>query len=71
MIDFSEENLLPKPKAILDTIIEQKMVTFDFIHRNFITTPSSTLHYHLKQLTQKGFIRKIGSTRGALYAPAT
>lgn len=62
-----EDNLLPRRHELLIIIREHKMVSYDFLHRRFIKIPKSTLHYDLKQLQNKGFIKKVGSTRGALY----
>jgi len=71
MNSFSDKNLLPKRQAILDIIRDHQMVSLNFIQRRFITTPARTLRYHLQELTKQGFIKKLGSTRGALYSPTT
>ncbi len=65
-----EETLLPKRKEILNTIREHKQVSFDFIHRRFLSVSPSTLRYDLRQLTKQNLIKKLGVTRGALYSPA-
>jgi len=62
-----EDSLLPRRREILEIIQDHKMVSFDFIKRRFLKIPDSTLHYDLKRLLEKGFVRKIGSTRGVLY----
>lgn len=62
--------LLPRRLAIYQTIQEQKMISADYLYRNFAGTPASTIRYDLKQLQNAGLIKKLGSTRGALYQPA-
>ena len=63
------DQLLPRRQEIYHIIKDHHMVTFDFIHRRFAQIPRSTLHYDLSQLRNQSLIKKIGSTRGALYAP--
>ena len=60
--------LLPRRAELLDIIKDHKTVTFDFLTRRFRAIPTSTLHYDLIQLIKKGYIIKLGSTRGTLYA---
>lgn len=62
------DTLLPRRQEIFAIIQDHKMVSFNFIKRRFQKVPESSLHYDLKMLTNKGFIKKLGSTRGALYA---
>lgn len=62
-----EDFLLPRRKEILLIIKEQKMVSLDQIQRRFLKVPARTLRYDLQQLEKEGFVRKIGTTRGALY----
>lgn len=64
-----EDALLPRRREILLIIRDHKQVSFDFIKRRFVGTPSSTLHYELQQLMKAKLIRKLGITRGALYVP--
>lgn len=61
------ERLLPRRRAILETIREQKMLSADYLYRNFASTPASTIRYELNQLQKQGLIKKLGTTRGALY----
>lgn len=63
-----EDTLLPRRQEILAIIREHEYVSFDFIKRRFVRVPESSLHFDLKILMQKGFIKKIGTTRGALYS---
>ena len=61
-------NLTPRRQEILNIIKDHQIISFDFIKRRFISIPNSTLHYDLSQLTKKNLIKKLGSTRGALYS---
>lgn len=63
-----ESHLLPRRKAILETIREQHMVSADYLYRNFAGTPASTLRNDLLHLQKLGLILKLGNTRGALYS---
>lgn len=67
---YNEDQLLPRRKEILETIKDHKLVSFDFLRRRFMRIAPSSLHYDLRQLAKKGFIRKLGVTRGVVYAPA-
>lgn len=62
-----KDSLLPRRQEIFAIILDHKMVSFGFIKRRFLKIPDSSLHYDLKKLLEKDFIRKIGSTRGVLY----
>lgn len=63
------DTLLPRRQEILAIIQDHKMISFNFLKRRFGKIPDSSLHYDLKMLLEKGFIKKLGSTRGVLYAP--
>lgn len=62
-----EDSLLPRRKEILEIIRDHKMVSFDFVRRRFQNISPSNLHYDLQQLIKKGLVKKLGSTRGAIY----
>ncbi|HZE87862.1 MAG TPA: Fic family protein [Methylomirabilota bacterium] len=62
-----EDFLLPRRREIFEIIKDHTMVSFEQIQRRFLKIPARTLRYDIKQLEKEGFIRKIGSTRGALY----
>lgn len=62
-----EDLLLPRRQEILRIISDHPLCTFDSIRRRFMSVNPKTLHYDISQLTQKGFIEKIGVTRGVLY----
>lgn len=62
--------LLPRRAEILDVIRDHRMISFDEIARRFRAVSAGTLHYDLAQLTKKGYIKKLGSTRGVVYVPA-
>ncbi len=62
-----EDTLLPRRQEILSIIRDHQLVSFDFIKRRFLRISPSTLHFDLKQLLNAKLIKKLGSTRGALY----
>lgn len=63
-------SLSPRRQELIATIRTHQPVSFDYLARNFRGVAIGTLHYDLQQLIRGGFIRKLGTTRGALYAPA-
>jgi len=65
----AKDSLLPRRQEILAIIKDHKMVSFNFIKRRFQKVPDSSLHYDIKTLINKAFIKKLGTTRGALYSP--
>lgn len=65
-----EDLLLPRRQEILNVISDHPLCSFDAIRRRFISVNVKTLHYDISQLTKKGFIQKVGTTRGALYKKA-
>jgi len=62
-----EDFLLPRRREILETIKDHPGCSFDFIRRRFSSVNPKTLHYDMGQLLKKGFILKVGGTRGAIY----
>jgi len=62
-----EDSLLPRRREILEIIRDHPECSFDFLARRFQNINPKTLHYDLKQLQNKGFVLKIGGTRGSLY----
>lgn len=64
-----EDFLLPRRAEILSIIKEHQMVAFDEIRRRFMAVSSRTLHFDLADLIKKGLIRRLGTTRGSVYAP--
>lgn len=60
-------SLSPRRQEIIATIHTHQSVSFDYLARNFRGVAIGTLHYDLQQLIRGGFIRKLGTTRGALY----
>lgn len=66
-----EDYLLPRRAEILNIIKEQKLVNFDAIYRRFQDINERTLRYDLKKLADLGLIRKLGTTRGVYYEPAS
>ncbi len=43
------------------------MISADYLYRNFAGSAASTIRYDLKELQKAGLIKKLGTTRGALY----
>lgn len=62
------DKLSPRHREIVEIIREQKTVSLDFIHRRFLKISPRQISYDLKKLSDKGYIIKLGSTRGALYS---
>lgn len=63
-----EDGLLPRRAEILRIIKDQKMVTFNLIHRRFIDINERTLRYDIKKLIDAKLIKKLGTTRGVYYS---
>jgi len=63
-------NLSPRRMELLSVIKDHPMSSFDAIRRRFLAIPVRTLHYDLSFLMRRGYIKKIGSTRGVLYVSA-
>ena len=61
------DSLLPRRREILEIIKDHPECSFDFLCRRFQNINPKTLHYDLKQLQEKGFLQKLGATRGSLY----
>ncbi len=66
---IQHSDLSPRRSEIAKIVREHKLVSFDFISRRFLRIPTRTLHNDLAQLLKAGYIRRLGTTRGALYAP--
>lgn len=64
-----ELKLTFRRREILAIIRDHPGCSFDFIRRRFIQVSRRTLHYDLEQLQKRGFITKLGITRGAVYTP--
>ncbi len=63
----AEDDLPPRQREILEIIRDHPYCSFDSLLRRFISVKSSTLRYDVTQLTNRGFIKKIRKTRGAMY----
>jgi Fic family protein len=59
--------LPPRQEEILNIIKDQVVVSFDMIHRRFISVPPRTLRWDLKKLLDRKLIEKSGETRGSYY----
>jgi Fic family protein len=64
----AEDFLLPRRAEIYKIIKDHKMVSFDQIRRRFMKVNERTLRFDLKKLQDKGFVRKLGETKGVYYA---
>lgn len=64
---MKEDSLFIKQSAILEVIKDHKLINFDQLKRRFLGINERTLRYHLKRLTDLGFIRKRGTTKGVYY----
>lgn len=62
-----EDSLLPRRAEILQIIREHKMISFDQIRRRFLMVSTRTLHFDLEHLIKIELVKKLGSTRGAVY----
>lgn len=60
--------LLPRRAEIVEIITDHKMVSFDFLRRRFRGVAERTLHYDLSQLANNGYVEKLGTTKGVMYA---
>ncbi len=65
---YFQSYLSPRRYELVEIIREHRLVSFDFLHRRFVKVPTRTLHYDIAQLIRFGYIRRLGITRGALYA---
>lgn len=68
--DMKAAGLLPRRAEILALVRDHTTVSFDFLRRRFRAVPERTLHYDLAQMIKRGHLKKMGSTRGALYTLA-
>lgn len=60
-------NLLPRRQELLEVIKDHPECSFDFLHRRFLNLPTLSLHRDLQNLQKRGLVKKLGSTRGAVY----
>ena len=65
-----EDSLMPRRREILQIIRDHRLVSFDFVQRRFLRVSSRSLHYDLKHLINKEFVKKHGKTKGSFYSPA-
>lgn len=66
--ELPEDSLSPRRREILEIIRDHPNCTFDFIKRRFAAVNHKTLHYDLAQMMKKGFLRKLGATKGVVYS---
>lgn len=68
--NLEPEDYLPlRSREILSIIKDQKTVSFDQIRRRFLAVNERSLRYDLKNLQDRGLIKKLGTTKGAFYEP--
>lgn len=60
--------LPPRQEELYYVVRDHSMSSFDFLRRRFLKIPPRTLRYDLKKLSDKGFIVKIGRTKGSFYS---
>lgn len=65
--ELPEDSLLPRRREILLIIRDHPHCNFDFLHRRFAAINTKTLHYDLARLRERGFINKLGATKGVVY----
>lgn len=62
------EDLLPsRQREIILIIKDHPYISFNFLARRFIKINPKTLHYDLKKLIDRGYVLKIGTTKGSTY----
>jgi len=59
--------LLPRRAEIFNIIKDHKIVNFDTIRRRFLAVSERTLRFDLKHLTDRGLVKKRGTTKGVWY----
>jgi predicted transcriptional regulator len=62
--ELLQDILLPRRREILEIIRDYPHCSFNFTSRRFLSVNPKIPHYDLKQLQKKGFIIKMGKTRG-------
>lgn len=62
-----EDFLLPRRGEIVKIVREQKMINVNMLSRRFDKVNPRTLRHDLLKLTEGGFIKKLGTTRGVYY----
>lgn len=66
--ELPEDSLLPRRREILEIIRDHPHCNFDFLHRRFAAVNIKTLQYDLAKLREKGFVMKLGATKGVVYS---
>ncbi len=65
-----EDTLLPRRAEIVKIVKDQKMVSINMIARRFPAVNPRTIRFDIKSLVDHGFLVKLGTTKGAYYAPS-
>lgn len=70
-VHFSPEDaLLPRRAEIVKIVKDQQMASIDMIARRFPAVNPRTIRFDIKRLVDGGFLTKLGTTKGAYYAPS-
>lgn len=62
-----ESNLMPRRRELLEIIRDHPECTFNFLARRFVQVKPLAIHRDLAFLQKKALVKKLGSTRGAVY----
>lgn len=66
--EFTElDTLLPRRGEMLRIAKEQKIISTDMISRRFLSVNKRTIRNDIAYLVSKGFLTKLGTTRGVFY----
>lgn len=61
------DTLLPRRGEILRIARDQKLISVDMIGRRFLSVNKRTIRNDISYLLEKGFLKKLGTTRGVFY----
>jgi len=67
VLEYKLLTLPTRRREIYNLMEKHPYSSFDYISKKFPKVNPKTLHYDLKKLQEKGFIIKIGETRGVTY----
>ena len=66
-VESPESNLMPRRRELLAVIRDHPECSFDFLRRRFMEVKPLVIHRDLAFLHKNGLIKKLGTTRGAVY----
>jgi len=67
VLEYKLLTLPTRRREIYNLMEKHPYSSFDYISKKFPKVNPKTLHYDLKKLQEKGFVVKVGETRGATY----